>query len=79
MISKQNLLKKIDTLLNLKERITPLLNQHILTAISFSELKKDDQNMITEKFKAMAAQQVKHKQLLNDVKNSVTRGSGNAY
>jgi len=79
MISKQNLLKEIDALLNLKERLTPLLNQHILTAISFSELKKDDQNMITEKFKNMAAEQVKHKQLLNGIKNSVTRGSGNAY
>jgi len=79
MISKHNLLKEIDRLLDLKERAMPLLNQHILTTISFSELKKDDQNMITEKFKAMAAQQAKHKQLLKDIKNSVTRGSSNAY
>ena len=79
MISKQNLLRQLDALLNLKERLAPLLDQHIVSAISFSELKKDDQNTITEKFKAMTAQQTKHKQLLNDIKDSVTRGSGNAY
>ena len=79
MISKQNLLKATDALLNLKERLTPLLSQHVVSAISFSELKKDDQNMIAEKFKNMAAQQAKHKQFLSEIKDSITRGSGSAY
>ena len=79
MISKQNLLKEINVLLELKKRITPLLNQHILSAISFSRLRKDEQDMITERFKNMVTEQTKHLALLKEIKNSVAKGSSNAY
>ena len=79
MISKQNLLRQVDVLLELKNRLTPLLNQHIVSAISFSGLKEGDQNMIRDMFKNVAAEQAKHITLLNEIKNSVEQKSVNAY
>jgi len=79
MISKQNLLKQIDALRDLKKRVVPLLDQHVATAISFSGLKEDDQNIITEKLRDMVAEQTKHITLLDGIKNAVEKGDINAY
>ena len=79
MISKQNLLKQIDAMLDLKKRAVPLLDQHVTAAISFSSLKKEDQDMISEKFRNMVAEQTKHIALLDGIKNSIERGDINAY
>lgn len=79
MISKQNLIKKIDEVCKLKEELMPLLDKHITAAISFSGLAEDERSDIVQKMKYMAIEQSRHNELLKDIKESVVRGNSNAY
>ncbi len=79
MIPKSDFIKKIDTVLKLKENLIPLVSRHIPSALSFSSLKPADKSAILEKFQAMATKQADHIETLVRIRDEISKGEKNAY
>jgi hypothetical protein len=79
MIKKDTLSKKIDSLIELEESLIPLLNKHIASSLSFSNLKDSDRTTVLEYFKRLAIAQTKHVNILHEVKKELQRGKSDVY
>jgi hypothetical protein len=79
MIKKEKLLGQINNLLGVEKAIVPLLNRHISSSLFFSALKEVDRRQILESFQNLAVTQAKHADILNSIKNEITKGENNVY
>jgi len=79
MIKKEKLLEGVDSLINLENSALPLLNRHLSSAISFSELNKDDHDKLMEEFQKIAVKRSRHIEILTQIKEEVLRKKADVY
>ena len=79
MIKKEKLLNQLDLLIDLKKNLTPLLDKHISSSLTLSQLKKIDREAILEKLSYFAKVQTKHIDLLNDMKKNIAESTFDVY
>jgi len=79
MIKKDKLLNRTDKLMNLEKSLIPLLNKHISSSLSFSNLKVDERKEIVEYFQNLVIAKTKHIEILNGVKTEVSRRERDVY
>jgi len=79
MIKKDKLLNRMDKLINLEKSLIPLLNKHISSSLSFSNLKVDERKEIVEYFQNLVIAKTKHIEILNGVKTEVSRRERDVY
>ena len=79
MIKKDKLARQIDTIIDSKKRLIPLLNKHISSSLFFSGLKPDERNTIIGRFQNIVITQTKHMEILNGIKDEMAKGKSNVY
>ncbi|MCF7871186.1 MAG: hypothetical protein K9L95_04270 [Candidatus Omnitrophica bacterium] len=79
MIRKNNLLNKLDRLLELERRLIPLLDKHLSTSLDFSRLSKGDRDLSLDFLKSRVNLQKKHIQLIESIKKEIEESKQNVY
>jgi hypothetical protein len=79
MIKKEELLQRINAVLELEKRITPLLNKHVSSSLFFSGLGKDERDAIVEGLQGIVINKTKHLDILNGIKDGITKGKKDVY
>ncbi|MDD3344862.1 MAG: hypothetical protein PHO34_00275 [Candidatus Omnitrophica bacterium] len=79
MIGKDKLLKQVEKLIQQEERLVPLLNRHVSSALFFSGLEQKERDGILDRFQEMAVKQREHVDILKGIKKEVSEGAGNVY
>jgi len=79
MIGKDKLLKQVEKLIQQEERLVPLLNRHVSSALFFSGLKQKERDNILDRFQEMAVKLREHIDILNGIRKEITEGAGNVY
>ena len=79
MIKKDKLLSAVNSLIDMEKRLIPLLSRHIASSLFLSGLDKKAQGEIVERFQKAAVTGTKHVELLEGIKDEVTRGTADVY
>lgn len=79
MIRKNNLLNKLNQLLELERRLVPLLDKHLSTSLGFSQLSKDEHDLSLDFLKNRVNLQKKHIQLIEGIKKEIEDSGQNVY
>ena len=79
MIKKDNLLRQINELITLEKSLVPLLNKHISASLLFSNLKEDERKELVATFQKLVIAKTRHIEILNGVRDEVTRGTKDVY
>lgn len=79
MIKKDKLLRQLDTAIKSEERLIPLLNKHVSSSLFFSGLKENERKAIVERLQKIVLTETKHIELLNGIKDEITKGKNNVY
>ena len=79
MIRKEELLKQLDLLSALVKKAAPLLNKHITSSLSFSELTDAERDKIVDRFQDISVAQAKHVEILEQVKKEILKGNKDVY
>ena len=79
MIKKDRLLKRLDDVIKLEERLIPLLNRHVSSSIAFSGLDEKEQQQIVGRLQKTALSGTKHIEVLKGIRDEVTKGKVNVY
>lgn len=79
MIKKDNLLNQISELESLEKRLIPLLSRQISSSLFFSNLKEKERNSIIEQLQSIAVNKKRHIEILNGIKEEVSKGEKDVY
>lgn len=79
MIRKEKLLLEIESLVDLKENLIPVLDKHLPASLSFSPFAKSVQEEAVEKLRYLTMMQNKHVNMLKDLKKQIEGSGANVY
>ncbi len=79
MIRKDKLLDQISALISQEKGLVPLLNRHISSALFFSRLKDSDRDTMIQHFQDMVVMKTGHIEILNGIKDQLTRSDNDVY
>ena len=79
MIKKETLLKKIAGVLEIEERIIPLLDKHVSSSLSFSSLSAEDKEAIPVYLRGKVETQKRHVEMLKEIIGYIKESDDNVY
>jgi hypothetical protein len=79
MITKDELIKKIDEAIITEENAVMLYNQHLKTILPWSGLSKENQSMIITDLNTLSNESGEHKKILSLLKNKIEKGDNNVF
>lgn len=79
MIKKDKLLVKIGAVTELEKRIIPLLNKHVSSSLFFSGLEKAERDAMVDGLQNIVINKTKHLDILNGIKDEITKGHSDVY
>lgn len=79
MLKKEEILKQIEVLKELEQRLIPLLNKEISSSLSFSGLNDLRRQEIIGNFQRIVLTQKKHLEVLEDIKNQIIKDKKDVY